>query len=141
MENCFNSLLNMKWKNSVRTVELDTVRNKFDEQVDISHVVSCGHNFNSVSNHFSVTIVIPVVMLPQSLVSGHGTIRSLVEPDPCYSTSGESSRTNLVLSMRTNIVACSDQWLCGNTVQTGSRKDYLRDGVCQESNRYLLWVG
>ena len=52
MEKCFNSLLNMKWKNSVRTVELDTVRNKFDEQVDISHVVSCGHNFNSVSNHF-----------------------------------------------------------------------------------------
>lgn len=53
MEQCFTGLLNSDWKNSIRTdIEPDTVRNKFNENVEISYAISCGHNFNSVSNHF-----------------------------------------------------------------------------------------
>lgn len=53
MARCFSNLQNSDWRNSVRTdIDPETVQNKFGEKVEISYALSCGHNFNSVSNHF-----------------------------------------------------------------------------------------
>lgn len=53
MQDSFMSLLNMDWRTAIRSdYDPTTVRNKFDEEVNIDYAISCGHNFNPVSNHF-----------------------------------------------------------------------------------------
>jgi hypothetical protein len=53
MEKSFLSLQSMDWKSAIRdNIDSKTIRNKFHEQVDARYCISCGHNYNPVSNHF-----------------------------------------------------------------------------------------
>lgn len=53
MADSFHKLLESDYKSNIKK-DLDptTVRNKFDEPVRVKYAMSCGHNFNPVSNHF-----------------------------------------------------------------------------------------
>jgi hypothetical protein len=53
MSDSFNKLLNSNSKSNLKkNLDPTTVRNKFDEKVEVKYAMSCGHNFNDVSNHF-----------------------------------------------------------------------------------------
>lgn len=53
MERCFVALQNgVSNRNINRDFDPNSVRNKFDEKVEVEYILSAGFNFNSVSNHF-----------------------------------------------------------------------------------------
>jgi len=53
MADSFYSLQQSNHRSNLRKdFDPDTVRNKFDEPVKIKYAMSCGHNFNDVSNYF-----------------------------------------------------------------------------------------
>lgn len=53
MESSFYSLKQTDYRDSIITnFDKSTIKNKFNEPVDIDFMVSCGFNFNAVSNHF-----------------------------------------------------------------------------------------
>ena len=53
MSDCFDSLLNLDSTKCIDTTyDRETIRNKFNEIVDVEHLIATGHSYNDVSNHF-----------------------------------------------------------------------------------------
>jgi hypothetical protein len=53
MSDSFHGLLNLNSAKCVDTTcDKESIRNKFDEIVDVEHIISASHTWNDVSNHF-----------------------------------------------------------------------------------------